>query len=36
MGVKLRGDGIVLRSWREDDAPAVYDACQDPDSELRE
>lgn len=28
--VELRGDGIVLRPWREDDAQAVYDACQDP------
>ena len=28
--VELRGDGIVLRPWREDDAPAVYAACQDP------
>jgi RimJ/RimL family protein N-acetyltransferase len=28
--VELRGEGIVLRSWREEDAPAVYEACQDP------
>jgi RimJ/RimL family protein N-acetyltransferase len=24
------GDGLVLRPWRDDDAPAVYDAFQDP------
>jgi RimJ/RimL family protein N-acetyltransferase len=28
--VELRGDGIVLRTWRIDDAPAVAAACQDP------
>jgi RimJ/RimL family protein N-acetyltransferase len=28
--VELRGDGIVLRPWREGDAQAVYEACQDP------
>jgi RimJ/RimL family protein N-acetyltransferase len=28
--VELRDDLIVLRPWREDDAPAVHDACQDP------
>jgi RimJ/RimL family protein N-acetyltransferase len=28
-GVELRGDGIVLRPWREEDAKAVYTACQD-------
>lgn len=29
--VELRADGIVLRPWRDEDAPAVRDACQDPD-----
>ncbi|MEU3839882.1 GNAT family N-acetyltransferase [Streptomyces sp. NPDC028635] len=24
------GDGLVLRPWRSDDAPAVYEAFQDP------
>jgi RimJ/RimL family protein N-acetyltransferase len=33
--VELHGDGIVLRSWREDDAPAVYEACQDPEMQRR-
>jgi RimJ/RimL family protein N-acetyltransferase len=28
--VELRGDRIVLRPWREDDAESVYVACQDP------
>ena len=28
--MELRGDGIVLRPWREDDAEAVYVCCQDP------
>jgi len=28
--VELSGDGIVLRPWCDDDAPAVYAACQDP------
>jgi RimJ/RimL family protein N-acetyltransferase len=28
--MKLDGDGIVLRSWREADAQTVYEACQDP------
>ena len=27
--VEHRDDSIVLRPWREDDAPAVYAACQD-------
>jgi len=27
--VELRDDPIVLRPWSEDDAPAVYAACQD-------
>jgi RimJ/RimL family protein N-acetyltransferase len=26
----LRGEGLILRPWREDDAPAVCAACQDP------
>jgi RimJ/RimL family protein N-acetyltransferase len=29
--VELRGERIVLRPWRQDDVPAVYAACQDPD-----
>jgi RimJ/RimL family protein N-acetyltransferase len=29
-GMEIRGDRIVLRPWREDDADAVYAACQDP------
>jgi RimJ/RimL family protein N-acetyltransferase len=29
MSMELRIDGIVLRPWREDDAAAVYAACQD-------
>jgi RimJ/RimL family protein N-acetyltransferase len=28
--VELTGDGFVLRSWREDDVPAIHAACQDP------
>jgi RimJ/RimL family protein N-acetyltransferase len=28
--VEIQGEGIVLRPWREDDAEAVYSACQDP------
>jgi RimJ/RimL family protein N-acetyltransferase len=28
--VELRGDGIVLRRWRTEDAPAVAAACSDP------
>ncbi|MCZ9346906.1 GNAT family N-acetyltransferase, partial [Streptomyces sp. TRM76130] len=24
------GDGLLLRPWREEDAPAVFDAFQDP------
>ena len=28
--MELAADGIVLRPWRLDDAPAVYAACQDP------
>lgn len=28
--MELRDESIVLRPWREDDAPAVYEACQDP------
>jgi RimJ/RimL family protein N-acetyltransferase len=28
--MELRGDGIVLREWREDDVPAIVEACQDP------
>jgi RimJ/RimL family protein N-acetyltransferase len=28
--VEVRDGELVLRSWREEDAPAVYDACQDP------
>ena len=29
-GVELRGDDVVLRPWRFEDAPAVERACQDP------
>jgi RimJ/RimL family protein N-acetyltransferase len=28
--MELRDDGILLRSWRMEDAPAVAAACQDP------
>jgi RimJ/RimL family protein N-acetyltransferase len=28
--MELRDDWLVLRQWREDDAPAVYVECQDP------
>jgi RimJ/RimL family protein N-acetyltransferase len=28
-GMKLRDGEIELRLWREDDAPAVFEACQD-------
>ncbi|MCP9488126.1 MAG: GNAT family N-acetyltransferase [Gaiellaceae bacterium MAG52_C11] len=28
--MELYGDGIVLRSWHEDDVPRVFEACQDP------
>jgi RimJ/RimL family protein N-acetyltransferase len=28
--VELRDDGVVLREWRMDDAPAIEAACQDP------
>ena len=28
--MELGAGSIVLRPWREDDAPAVYAACQDP------
>ena len=27
--MELRGEGIALRPWREDDAESVYVACQD-------
>jgi RimJ/RimL family protein N-acetyltransferase len=27
---ELRGGELALRDWREDDALAVYEACQDP------
>ena len=30
MEIELHDDTILLRPWREDDAPAVYAACQDP------
>lgn len=29
-GMEMHDDRIVLRPWREDDAPRVYAACQDP------
>jgi RimJ/RimL family protein N-acetyltransferase len=28
--MELPGDGIVLRSWQEEDAPELSAACQDP------
>jgi ribosomal-protein-alanine N-acetyltransferase len=28
--MELRDEWLVLRPWREDDAAAVYEACQDP------
>ena len=28
--MELRGDGVALRGWRLDDAPAVVAACRDP------
>lgn len=28
--MELRDDSLVLRPWAENDAPAVYAACQDP------
>jgi RimJ/RimL family protein N-acetyltransferase len=28
--VEVRDEWLVLRPWREDDAPAVYEECQDP------
>jgi RimJ/RimL family protein N-acetyltransferase len=28
--MEIRGDRVVLRPWREEDAPAVHAACQDP------
>ena len=28
--VEIRGEGVVLRQWRMEDAPAVAAACQDP------
>ncbi len=31
--MELRDDLIVLRPWREDDAQAVYEACQDPETQ---
>jgi RimJ/RimL family protein N-acetyltransferase len=30
MGMEIRDERLVLRPWREDDAPAVHEACQDP------
>jgi RimJ/RimL family protein N-acetyltransferase len=27
--MQMRDEQLVLRPWREDDAPAVYEACQD-------
>jgi RimJ/RimL family protein N-acetyltransferase len=29
-GMELAGEGFVLRSWREEDVPAIHAACQDP------
>jgi RimJ/RimL family protein N-acetyltransferase len=28
--MELRDEWLILRPWREDDAPAVYAECQDP------
>jgi RimJ/RimL family protein N-acetyltransferase len=28
--MELKGEGVVLRAWRMEDAPAVAEACQDP------
>ena len=28
--MELRSDGLTLRPWREEDAPAIIAACQDP------
>jgi RimJ/RimL family protein N-acetyltransferase len=28
--MELRGEGVVLRPWRVEDAPAVAEACRDP------
>jgi RimJ/RimL family protein N-acetyltransferase len=28
--VEIRGDGLVLRAWVDDDVPAIVRACQDP------
>lgn len=28
--IDLRDDPITLRAWREDDAPRVFEICQDP------
>lgn len=27
--MEIRGERVVLRPWREEDAPAVHEACQD-------
>lgn len=27
--MEIRGDGIILRRWRDEDAPAIIAACQD-------
>src|SRR3954451_7506956 len=29
--VELRDGSLLLRAWREEDAPAVFEACQDED-----
>jgi hypothetical protein len=31
LGTTLTVDELILRPWRQDDAPALYLACQDPD-----
>jgi len=28
--VELQGNGVVLREWRMEDAPAITEACRDP------
>ena len=30
LGTTLTVDELVLRPWRQDDAPALFEACQDP------
>jgi RimJ/RimL family protein N-acetyltransferase len=32
--VQLRDGDLVLRAWRDDDVPAIVEACSDPDTAL--